>query len=367
MTLPPGLRPLAAVLEAEQESGGGSDGESENAASGGGSLADLVVCIAHASTALAREISRAALSGRLGLEESMTPDGSPGPGPGDAAPPPRINATGDLQKKLDVFANDLLVGALVESGLVAGLVSEELDELKPVSCEREARFVLCIDPLDGSSNTDVNGAVGTIFGIYRRDLDGPCDPAREVLRAGAAQLAAGYVMYGASTLLVCTVGERVHGFTLEPERGEFLLSHPDLRCPERGTTLSANLGRYGQWSPAVRGFVDRLAGIEGVGRVKQPAYSLRYSGTLVGDMHRTLIEGGIYFYPGDEQHAQGKLRLLYECAPLALIMERAGGAATSGREPILAVRAETLHQRTPFAIGSREEIALYESFVGGGR
>ena len=247
---------------------------------------------------------------------------------------------------------------------MAAIASEELEELRQITCSDRARYLLGIDPLDGSSNTDINGATGTIFGFFRRSVVGPCHDLEQELREGAELAAAGYVMYGPSTVLVYTSGEGVHGFTFDQDVGEFLLSHEDIRCPGRGPYFSANLARFRQWDPNIRGFVDSLMTEElHAGR----PHSLRYVGALVADVHRSLVEGGIYFYPPDKTHERGKLRLLYECAPLAFVVEQAGGSASTGQEPILDLRVESLHQTTPLVIGSAEDVAEYERFAAGGK
>lgn len=308
-----------------------------------GELTELLVQLGYAAKILAREIGRAALVGRLGLVGEK-------------------NATGDSQKKLDIFANDTVMEAFAQTGLVAGVVSEELDEIKQISCEGKAKYILCMDPLDGSSNTDINGALGTIFGIYRSARAGGADLMGDILRQKAVPEVAGYVLYGTSTILVYTSGHGVAGFTLDRELGEFLLSHENIRCPERGRTYSANVARMGEWDPDIQRFVRHLTQTDvASGR----PYSLRYSGALVADVHRCLIEGGVYFYPPDPGHSQGKLRLVYECAPLAALVEAAGGRASDGRQRVLDIPAETIHQRVPLVIGSAGDVSLYESFLRG--
>lgn len=306
-----------------------------------GELSELLVQLGFAAKILAREIGRAALVGKLGLVGEK-------------------NATGDSQKKLDVFANDTVVEAFAQTGLVAGIVSEELDEVKEISCEGKARYILCTDPLDGSSNTDINGALGTIFGLYRRSRTCACDVQGEILGRTAEQVAAGYVMYGTSTVLVYTCGHGAYGFTLDRELGEFLLSHEDIRCPKRGRTYSANVARASDWDPGIRKFIEYVTQSD---RASGRPYSLRYTGALVADVHRSLVEGGIYFYPPDPGHPEGKLRLLYECAPLAFLVEAAGGRASTGRQRILEVPVKSIHQRVPVVIGSADDVALYESFL----
>jgi len=309
-----------------------------------GELSMLLTQVAFAAKVLSREMRRAALVGTLGLVGEKNP-------------------TGDVQKKLDVLGNETVVEAFAESGLVAAIVSEELDEAKHMAGGSDARYVLCVDPLDGSSNTDINGPVGTIFGIYRRITIGAHETLRDLLRKGSEQVAAGYVMYGPSTILVYTCGDGVNGFTLDHDLGEFLLSHDNIRCPARGHYYSANLGHYHEWHPNIQQFIEYLT-------VHDPAthrpYSLRYTGALVADVHRSLLEGGLYFYPPDAEHKEGKLRYLYECAPLGLVVEQAGGRASTGTQRILDLQAESIHQRVPLVIGSSEDVALYETFVRDG-
>lgn len=305
-------------------------------------IAELLRCVAAAGKTLSRAIRRAALEGNVGLAG-------------------HTNVTGDSQKKLDLIGNDTMLQAFAETGLVAAVVSEELGEPQ-VLAGAEGRYLLCTDPLDGSSNTDINGAVGTIFGVYRRSRGGPIDLAVDLLRAGAEQILAGYVMYGPATLLVYSAGNGAHGFTLDLDRNEFLLTHANIRCPTRGFYYSANLARYYDWHPGIQRFITAMARPESATGTPR-TWSLRYTGALVADLHRSLVEGGVYFYPADRGHKDGKLRLLYECAPLAFVTEQAGGAASTGSQRILDVRAETIHQRVPFVIGSAEDVALYESFV----
>ena len=294
-------------------------------------LPTLLAALSRAAHTLAREIRRAALVGHLGWVGGSNP-------------------TGDAQKKLDVLGNTTVMDALAETGFVAAVVSEELPEATPVSRGSAARYVVCMDPLDGSSNTDINGPVGTIFGIRR------C--------ARAAQVAAGYVLYGPSTVFVYTCGTGVNGFTWDDERGVFVLTHPAIRCPRQGHYYSTNLGHYHEWHPHIQRCIDYLTAHD---PLTHRPYSLRYTGALVADVHRCLLEGGLYFYPADAAHQQGKLRLLYECAPLAFVVEQAGGCASSGAARILDIQADTLHQRMPLVIGSAHDVALYEQFLANGR
>jgi fructose-1,6-bisphosphatase I len=272
------------------------------------------------------------------------------------------NVQGEEQKKLDVIANEILLETFDYGGLVVLAASEELEApFLYERNERDGRYAVLFDPMDGSSNIDVNGTLGTIFSIRRRHAGGEAD----LLRSGWEQVVAGYILFGPAVLLVYTDREAVHLFTLDPSIGEFLLTAEALRMPERGRNYAVNEGRSHSWAPEVRAFVEYL-------KEKDPAtgrpYATRYSASLVADVHRILLEGGIYLYPADagvEGKPQGKLRLLYECAPLALVIEKAGGGATTGRERVLDVVPDSLHARIPLAIGSKTEVALYERFVRG--
>lgn len=308
----------------------------------GGELAVLVGELSFAARVVARETRRAALVGRLGTAGSQNP-------------------TGDSQTELDLYANRVFLEAFATDGLVAGIASEEMEELRAVTCATPARYLLCVDPIDGSSNVDTGAAVGSIFGLYERPGGGRsrCEDLEAELLDGAPLALAGYVLYGPATVLVYAAGDRVDGFTLDPSVGEFLLSHPDLRCPERGAIYAVNSGNAPRWEPGVRSFVERLARQEAGG----PVYSLRYSGGMVADVHRVLLEGGIYCYPADRGRPSGKIRLLYEAAPLARVAEAAGGAASTGRGRILATGRQSLHQAVPVAIGSRHEVAQYERAI----
>lgn len=276
-----------------------------------------------------------------------------------------VNVQGEAVKKLDLFANQTFIDAFRETGLVCAVVSEEMEGpyLLAEDCER-AGYALFIDPLDGSSNLDVNGAVGSIFSIHRRQRPGLRSDESELLQPGSAQVAAGYVLYGPSTILVYAAGHGAAGFTLDLSIGEFLLSHESLHAPARGRTYSVNEGRSRSWPPAIRTFIDAL-------KEREPAkgrpYSARYAGALVADLHRTLLEGGIYLYPETAEGGRptGKLRLMYEAAPLAFVTEQAGGRASTGSERILDVTPTSIHQRVPLFIGSPEDVALAEDFIAG--
>lgn len=269
------------------------------------------------------------------------------------------NVQGEAVQRLDVIANQTLIGSLRRRGHCAAIASEEMDE--PVFFpESTGRYLVVTDPLDGSSNIDVNISIGTIFGILRFDRALGAPTAESFLQRGSALVAAGYVIYGSSTILVVTTGRGVHGFTWDPSAGEFFLSHASIRCPARGQTYSINEGNYRQWSPGIQAWNRHVKGMEG-----GPAYSHRYVGSLVADAHRTLLKGGIFAYPADAKNADGKLRLLYEANPFAMIFEAAGGSATTGERRILDVQPEKLHQRVPLVLGSRDDVADYQRIVHG--
>lgn len=265
------------------------------------------------------------------------------------------NVQGEEVKKLDVFANEQFIAALSCGGECCGIASEENDSFiqieSPVS--RNAKYIVAMDPLDGSSNIDVNVSIGTIFSIYRRvSPQGPCLE-EDFLQPGKNQVAAGYVIYGSSTMLVYTTGKGVNGFTLDPSIGEFCLSHPDLKAPLSGKTYSINEGNYAHFPEGVKRFIKSCQAED---TTPNHPYSSRYIGSLVADFHRNLIKGGIFIYPSTAKSPNGKLRLLYECNPLAMIAEQAGGIATNGFSKILDLKPAKLHERTPFFIGSKEPV-----------
>jgi fructose-1,6-bisphosphatase I len=273
-----------------------------------------------------------------------------------------VNVQGEAVHKLDWYANEVFVKHFRGSGLLCTLISEEMEEIYHLDddCPRAAH-TLCYDPMDGSSNLDVDGAVGTIFSV-RRKSDGPSHgQPEEVFEPGTEQVAAGYVLYGPQCMLVYGVGGNVHGFTLDTAVGEFFLSHPSIRMPDYGNEYSANLSRLGAWDPAFREFVRRHSHGGGADRT----YSLRYIGALVADFHRVLLRGGVFLYPGDAGNPNGKLRLLYEAAPLAFLAEAAGGAASDGRKRILDLVPDGLHVRTPLIIGSRYEVSTIDGLLAG--
>ncbi len=268
------------------------------------------------------------------------------------------NVQGEDVQKLDVFAQDVIYRAMDHTGHLCCMGSEEVDEILPIPDKFPAgEYVLLFDPLDGSSNIDVNVSIGTIFAIFRKVSGEERGSLEDCIQSGRRQLAAGYVVYGSSTMLVYTTGNGVHGFTLDPSIGEFILSHPNIRIPEPpARSYSVNEAYYARWSPAMRRFVDHLKGADGTPGTG--GFSSRYVGSLVADFHRTLLRGGIFMYPGDSRNPAGKLRLVYEANPLAFIAEQAGGRATDGREEILDLKPEALHQRTPLFIGARSLVDL---------
>jgi fructose-1,6-bisphosphatase I len=303
-----------------------------------GAFTSILHDIALAAKVISREVRKAGLVGILG----------------DAG---LENVHGEEVQKLDVFANDVLYRALDHTGHIACLASEESEEIIPIPDKFPAgEYVVLYDPLDGSSNIDVNVSIGTIFSIHRKVTEGERGTLEDCLQPGFRQLAAGYVLYGSSTMLVYTTGAGVHGFTLDPSLGEFLLSHPGMTIPEPpAKTYSVNEAYYHRWTPGQQHLVSWLKGEGGFGS--------RYIGSLVADVHRTLLQGGLFMYPGDRTKPEGKLRLLYEMAPLAMIVTQAGGRASDGRRDLLEIQPTSLHQRTPAYLGSREFVGLAERYL----
>jgi fructose-1,6-bisphosphatase I len=308
-----------------------------------GEFSNLLSEITLAAKIIMREVTKAGLVNILGKSGNR-------------------NVQGEEVMKLDEFANDVIYKALDHTGHLCIMTSEE-DELPRKIPDHYpcGKYVLNYDPLDGSSNIDVNVSIGTIFSIHRRISPGNSHGGQQdCLQPGNRQVAAGYVIYGPSTMFVYTTGQGVHGFTYDPSVGEFLLSHEDIRMPARGQIYSINEGNTGRWDPGVRKYVEHLKA-DGDGR----PYSARYVGSLVADVHRNLLYGGIFLYPADQKNRRGKLRLLYEAAPLAFIAEQAGGAASDGERRILDLVPESLHQRTPLIIGSAEDVQEAEMFLQG--
>jgi len=267
-----------------------------------------------------------------------------------------VNVQGESVKRMDIYANDVFISVFKQSGLVCRLASEEMEKpyYIPENCPI-GRYTLLYDPIDGSSNVDINLNVGSIFSIRRQEGDDLDGDARDLLQHGRKQIAAGYILYGPSTMLVYSMGRGVHSFTLDPSLGEFILSNENIRVPDHGPVYSVNEGNFWQCPESIRDYIRYVHRHEG--------YTARYSGALVGDFHRILMQGGVFLYPGTVKKPEGKLRLLYETAPLAFLMEQAGGRASTGTQDLLDVVPETLHARTPLIIGSKEDVALVESFI----
>ncbi len=264
-----------------------------------------------------------------------------------------VNIQGEEVKKLDVFANDQFTGVLKHGISCAGIASEELDDIIVFDDEvsNNSKYVCMYDPLDGSANIDVNVSIGTIFAVFRRitEKGRPCS-LHDFLQKGIQMVAAGYIIYGSSTMLVYATRRGVNGFTLDPSIGEFTLSHPDIKCPEKGKIYSVNHGNFFRYDEKVKKYIDRC---QKKTKADDGPYTQRYIGSMVADVHRNLIKGGIFMYPGTTDKPKGKLRLLYECNPFAFIVEVAGGKATNGKERILDVQPTELHQRSPFFVGSK--------------
>ena len=310
-----------------------------------GAFSSILYDIAFAAKMIAKEVRRAGLNDILGLT-------------GD------VNVQGEEVKKLDEYANDVIFKALDHTGHLCGMASEEEEDFIPIPDRfPTGKYCVMYDPLDGSSNIEANVSVGTIFSIHRKVSDHERGCVEDCLQPGTRQVAAGYVVYGSSTMLVYTTGNGVHGFTLEPSIGEFLLSHPHMRIPDPGQRIySCNEGNYSNWSEEQRRFVDHLKGLDGENR---KPFSSRYIGSLVADFHRNLLYGGLFMYPADAKSPRGKLRLLYEAAPLAMICEHAGGRASDGTQRILEIVPEQLHERTPLYIGTAEFVDQAERFLAG--
>jgi fructose-1,6-bisphosphatase I len=308
-----------------------------------GAFSSILHDIAFAAKMIAREVRRAGLADVLGYTGE-------------------VNIQGEEVKKLDEYANEVIFKALDHTGHLCGMASEEVEDFIPIP-ERfpTGNYCVLFDPLDGSSNIEANVSVGTIFSVHRKVSGHPRGCVEDCLQAGSEQMAAGYVVYGSSTMLVYTTGHGVHGFTLEPSIGEFLLSHPDIRIPSPGQrTYSVNEGNYGRWDPRQRAFVDHLKGLDG-----GKPFGARYIGSLVADFHRNLLYGGLFMYPSDTKSPQGKLRLTYEAAPLAMIAEQAGGRASDGARAISSITPDSLHQRVPLYIGTAEYVERAERYLAG--
>lgn len=304
-----------------------------------GELTGLLRDIGVAAKIVNREVNKAGLLNILGVADAE-------------------NATGDTVQKLDLYANDKLIDCLKNSGECCGIASEENEDFIPIPSveSKTSKYIVVFDPLDGSSNIDVNVSVGTIFGIYRRKSNPkkPCQ-LEDFLQSGTELVAAGYVLYGTSTLLVYSTGRGVNGFTLDPTIGEFCLSHTDIKIPDRGNYYSVNQGYYLKFDVEMRRYIDQCSDMN---------LRLRYIGSMVSDIHRILFQGGIFLYPNTRKYPQGKLRLVYECNPLSFIVEQAGGKAmTCQLQRILDLKVNHLHQRVTIAIGSPQMVDEMKEFV----
>lgn len=271
-----------------------------------------------------------------------------------------VNVQGEDVKKLDIYANDQFTGVLRHGISCAGIASEELDDYVAFDDaeSKNSKYVCLFDPLDGSGNIDVNVSIGTIFGVYRRVTPKGSQAGKEdFLQKGTQQVAAGYIVYGSSTMLVYATRRGVNGFTLDPSIGEFTLSHPDIKCPPAGKIYSVNHGNFFRYEKGVQRYIDSC---QKKNKSNGGPYTQRYIGSMVSDVHRNLIKGGIFMYPGTIEKPKGKLRLMYECNPFAFILEVAGGRATDGRQRILDIEPTALHQRTPMFIGSSEMMDEFE-------
>ncbi len=310
-----------------------------------GDFTGLFMQISLAAKIIHSRVTRAGLAGILGLVG-------------------KTNVQGEEVAKLDLFANQVLIKSVEAGGHVCIMASEENEDAIRIPAEYPAgKYVLMFDPLDGSGNIDINATIGTIFSIHRRKSEGGRGKLSDCLQPGHEQVAAGYIIFGSSTILVYSDGQEVFGFTMDPSIGEFLLSHDRMKIPKRGSKYSINEGNRPYWEQPVRDWVDWLKQEdEATGR----PYGLRYIGAMVADFHRTLLRGGIFAYPADSRKPGGKLRLLYECAPLAFICEAAGGAASDGKQRILDIEPKSLHQRTPMFVGSVEDVEDCLKFVGRG-
>jgi len=309
-----------------------------------GELSRLLNDIGIASKIINREVNKAGLVNILGDT-------------GD------INVQGEEVKKLDIYANEQLIAALTSGGEVCVMGSEENEDIIEVECKglHGAKYVVLFDPLDGSSNIDVNASIGTIFSVYRRKTEGHGPGTLpDCLQKGVDQVAAGYVIYGSSTILVYSTGNGVNGFTLDPSIGEFCLSHPNIQTPKDGTIYSLNEGNTSDFPEGVKHYVSWC---KEVNKEDKRPYSSRYIGSFVADFHRNLLKGGIFIYPPTAKAPKGKLRLMYEVNPLGFIIEQAGGRATDGKHRVLELEPQSLHQRTPLFIGSENMVKQAEKFL----
>ena len=308
-----------------------------------GELSRLFSAISLAARIINREVKRAGLNNILGDFGST-------------------NVQGEEVKKLDVFSNEQFIHALKERGEVCAIASEENEGMIEFNGEfsKTGKYIVAFDPLDGSSNIDVNVSVGSIFSIYRKTTEGDCATLDDFMQPGVEQVAAGYVIYGSSTMLVYSTGNGVNGFTLDPSIGAFFLSHPNMQIPKTGKIYSINEGNYVHFPQGVKDYI-KYCQVED--KDTSRPYSSRYIGSAVADFHRNMLKGGIFIYPSTSNAPKGKLRLLYECNPLAFLVEQAGGKASDGFNRILDIKPTSLHQRTPLFIGSPDMVEQAEAFM----
>jgi fructose-1,6-bisphosphatase I len=309
-----------------------------------GELSNILLQLGLAAKLISLEVNKAGLADILGFTGSE-------------------NVHGEQVKKLDMFAHDTLIRAMDHGGHFCVMASEEEEDIIHLPAHHQTgKYVLLFDPLDGSSNIDANISIGTIFSIYKRTTPGSGPGTLEdCLQHGYKQEVAGYIVYGSSTIFVYTAGHGVHGFTLDPAFGEFILSHENIKIPKSGRIYSINEGNYFSWPNGLKHYIKYIQSNYFEGK----PYQARYVGSMVADIHRTLLYGGIYMYPGDRRNSKGKIRLVYECNPMAFLIENAGGRATDGNERILDKKPESLHERCPIFIGSEEDVLLVEKFMRG--
>ncbi|MGI9089730.1 MAG: class 1 fructose-bisphosphatase [Gemmatimonadaceae bacterium] len=306
-----------------------------------GELSGLLYDIGLAAKMIANKVRMAGLADIIGATEQE-------------------NVQGEIQQKLDVIANDIIVKAMDHCGRLCAMASEEEPDIIQIPDNfRCGKYCLLFDPLDGSSNIDVNVPVGTIFSVLRKITRGARGEMEDMLQPGRRQVAAGYVIYGSSTMMVYTTGQGVHGFTLDPQIGEFLLSHPNIQTPTHGRYLSVNDSYEQYWDEDTRALMRRYRGLDG----EREPMNVRYVGSLVADFHRNLLGGGLFAYPANTKSPRGKLRLLYEANPLAFLVEQAGGSASNGTHRILDVEPTELHQRTPLFMGSRDDVIMAQTML----
>ena len=308
-----------------------------------GELSKLLHDLSLAAKIISLEVNKAGLADILGFT-------------GD------VNIQGEEVKKLDMFAHRMLFNAMDHGGHLCVMASEEEEDIIHIPSKfRLGKYVLLFDPLDGSSNIDANISIGTIFSIYKRVTpDGGPGTLEDCLQQGVNQIAAGYIVYGSSTIMVYTAGDGVHSFTLDPSFGEFLLSQENIKTPKKGKIYSINEGNYLYWHPGLKKYIKWLQEED---ITSDRPYTSRYIGSMVADIHRNLLYGGIFMYPADSRNPNGKLRLMYECNPMSFIVEKAGGRASNGKKRILEIKPYSLHQRTPLFIGSEEDVKMVEEFM----